>query len=710
MMAHDQRPLAEADEIPTGLVWEEGEPAEAGEAPRPDDTEARGEAQEAPRGAEGEAVQGTVVPAPEAGEAATPKRPLLDDINARLRARLESWHTYALLAWSRRWQTAEAYIQDPDLYEEIAEEANAEIYRRRAAVAKKLDRAKIRRDEAQVKLLSEELAMLERRRVSAMKIDALTLRARGGRLARQSALPVCVAVGPVVALFAGGMWWPLLAYPVAWAWLAVQGHAIAVAEGATEVTEVQEKTRVLAPPQGGASFASPGAPQGAAAAAVVGASEAENTILSRLTDWSKAASGRGLAGVTPASPTIDALGIRVVLTTTGRLTPEALDKKLGAIRAALAVPKGVRTDLSPGDVGDQAVLRIRTRTPERDMTWRPDRQGIGLDIDTGRPVALPKGRMLIAGTSGAGKSVLLRVLMAEALCAREPTAVVYLDGKGEESALWKGKVRIANTPREILSVLCELGAESDARSQIMQEQGVATWTPTAERPRIVVVVDEGAEIVAMDDPDDDLDLIKRLRPLASMGRSRGIDLKWATQKPAIGEGIPSQLAGVMQDRIALRTAGRKENNLVLGSDWSSHELELGGFALASVPGRGPGQAPIQVWDLSDDSTVLGLPDAEPWRHLPRGGAPEAPPEADGEAPRGAGGVPPVLRAALTLSEGARGVTGAEIAAGCGMDLVDMQEELRAAGVLGGRFVNADGNQVRGYRRDALEQAASRYEE
>src|SRR5699024_10409158 len=127
----------------------------------------------------------------------------------------------------------------------------------------------------------------------------------------------------------------------------------------------------------------------------------------------------------PGAPTVDALGIRVVLTTSGKLTPEALEKKLRAIRAALSVPRDVRTDLSEGDYGDQAILRIRTRTPDRDTTWRPGRVGVGLDTDTGQPVVLPKGRKLIAGTSGAGKSVLVRVRIAEALTADEPTVVVY---------------------------------------------------------------------------------------------------------------------------------------------------------------------------------------------------------------------------------------------------------------------------------------------
>ncbi|GAA4911139.1 FtsK/SpoIIIE domain-containing protein [Streptomonospora salina] len=691
--------MQEQDEaIRTGVVWE----ASASEAPpgRTDDTHRTGQEQKpSPEDGAGEAVHGAVVHAPRVGDAAS-KRALLDDINARLRASLSTWHTYAILAWSRRWQTAEAYIQDPDLYREIVEEAREEVRRERATVAKKLDKARLRRDEAQVKLLTEQLADLERRAPSAMKMDALTLKARSGRLARQAALPVGIVAGPLAALLAGGMWWPLLAWPAAWAWLAVQGHGMAVAEGTATAEEASgEAAPVLPTPRpapGGASAASSVTP--------VGASEAENAILAHLADWDRRAAGRGLEGVTPTPmPSLDSLGIRVVLKTSGRTTPDTLGKRMSAVRAALAVPRDVRTDLSPGDVGDEAVLRIRTRTPDRDMTWRPERAGIGVDTDTGEPVVLPKGRMLIAGTSGAGKSVLLRVVMAEALCAQEPTAVVYIDPKGEESGLWRGKVRCANTPGEIIALLREVGQESDERSQIMQKRRVSQWVPTEERPRIVVVVDEGAEIVSMDDPAEDIDVIKRLQPLATMGRSRGIDLKWATQKPLLGSGIPSQLNGVMQDRVVLRTAGRTENNQVLGADWSSHELELGGSALTNTGGRGPGQAPIQVWDLSDDAAILALPDAESWSHRP--GHDETP-----AAPK-ASGIPPVLGAAVALLEmdpDANGIPGNDIARACDMDLLDAQEALLAAGVQARRY-SQDGAQVRGYRRDALEEAARRYE-
>lgn len=709
-MAHrataQQRPhleLVSEDGVPMGVMWEQEEvdapeaggvlvPAEEPPAAQEEDSQGEGGAPGEEAEKQGEAA-GRLVPAEEPDGAVTPKRALLQDVNERVKASISAWHTYAMLACQRRWQTIEAFVQDPALYEEIVTEARAEIRRERAQVAKKLDKAKIRKDQPQIDVLTEELEELKKSTPSAMKMDALTLRARGGRLGRQLAVPAAVVVGPVAAVLGPGWWWTLLAYPIAWGWLAAQGHAMAVSDGTVTVSEkTTDKARELAVPE---------AAQGSAPAAVVGASEAENLILGHLGEWGTRAEGRGLEGVAPGAPTVDALGIRVVLTTSGKLTPEALEKKLRAIRAALSVPRDVRTDLSEGDYGDQAILRIRTRTPDRDTTWRPGRVGVGLDTDTGQPVVLPKGRKLIAGTSGAGKSVLVRVRIAEALTADEPTVVVYVDPKGEESALWRGKVRIATTPREVVDVLRELHRESDDRSEIMQSQTVATWIPTAERPRVLVMVDEGAEVISMDDPEEEIEVIKLIKPLATMGRARAIDVEWTTQKPTVGEGIPSQLIGVMQDRLSLKTAGRKENNLVMGADWSTHELEMGGFAVTNMNGRGPDQAPIQVWDLSDDTAVANVPGGRVWSYSRDPHAP-APAEPDTVEE-----LPKALALALALSEGLGGIKPAVLAEEMGVDVVDVYKYMQAAGVSSGRY-RQDGEQERGYPREHLEEAASHY--
>lgn len=366
---------------------------------------------------------------------------------------------------------------------------------------------------------------------------------------------------------------------------------------------------------------------------LLGTSPTEARIISRLDRWADLAAGRSLDGLSLVDLRASESGLVATLGLSGRWTAArvAAPDTVGRIRAALSVPSAVRADVVPGDVGDEVELRIRTRERRPDALWTPDRAGsIGVDTDTGQAVPIPPGRLLVAGTSGAGKSVALRVLMAGALLAEEPTAVVYLDGKGEESALWHHNVRVAVEPDEIDQVITEVTEEAGERRDLMRANRVATWAPTEERPRLVVVVDEGAEIIAMDSRR--LALVDRLCSLARVGRSRRIDVVWCTQKPTIGDGIPRQVNGVMDTRLVLRTAGATETRQVLGPEWRAHELTGAGLAYLSGTGRGPDQAPIQVWDLSGDEIVTALPDRTPWQHG-QADAAEAQGADDGERER-----------------------------------------------------------------------------
>jgi len=672
------------EDIDLGVTYENPQPA-----PEP--------ATDTPRA---EPLQGRLVAAEETTTDLTPARAGLEAVNARLRASLEASHTYALLAWARWMDATTGYVMDPALRQDMLDDAEKALDDKRVRAAKAAARAL---EPTKKTAAVREIERLKNRRVSELEVDARVLKARGARLATRFVVPAAVAAGPVVALAMGGPLACFLAWPAAWVWLALQGRAHARADlgaGAT-ATPLEEKARKIA----AASTTEP-TPGVVVGAQVVGATDTENRLLARLSGWDEHTGGRGLDGVVPGTPTVDALGIRVVLTLSGKMTPELLEKKLPVLRAALSVPRDVHSDLGDGDYGDQMVLRIRTRTPSRDMVWRPGRQGVGVDTETGQPVVLPKGRMLIAGTSGAGKSVLVRVLIADALQADEPTVVVYIDAKGEEAGLWRGKIRCATEEDDILGLLRELNAEAKDRSDIMQDQGVSTWAPTVERPRIVVVVDEGAELVAMHDmsakePEARIDMLGPIAPLGRLGRSRAIDVKWATQKPTLGEGIPSQLNGVMQDRIVLKTAGRGENNQVLSKDWTSHELELGGFAVANVPGRGPDQPPIQVWDLSRDSAVASVPGGAVWSYRCREGAPASP-----ATPR----LPGILAVALRAVGERPGIKSEDLAEAVAMDLLSLQDRLRDAGVKAGRFTDTDGRQKRGYSVEALKEAADRYEQ
>ena len=188
----------------------------------------------------------------------------------------------------------------------------------------------------------------------------------------------------------------------------------------------------------------------------------ESAILNRLNAWEDYAAERKLHEVIPGPRVIDESGILIPMTFTGLWTPSKLDGATDQLRALLAIPDEVRTQVKPGGTADRAVFRVRTRIRELDLRWTPEREGIGLDADTGEVVHVDtEDRLLAAGISGAGKSVALRVLMADALL-RNGTKLVIIDLK-VEGALWSHVARVESEPDGIQEVVDDLVAEMKER-------------------------------------------------------------------------------------------------------------------------------------------------------------------------------------------------------------------------------------------------------
>jgi S-DNA-T family DNA segregation ATPase FtsK/SpoIIIE len=345
----------------------------------------------------------------------------------------------------------------------------------------------------------------------------------------------------------------------------------------------------------------------------------ERKILARLAPghWRDHADGRGLGDTLTSRPRLTTAGITAAVRCTGTMTPSRLAEREESVRALLGLRTALRIEITPGKRGGWADLTIRTRSAvdTADMRWRVGCEGVGLDAHTGRPVHLPRARFLLAGSSGAGKSVALRPFLAE-LAADPLAAVVLVDAKRVEGALWKTRARIARDAVEIETVGTELQAEMMDRLIELEATGRASWTPTLERPTIVVFVDEGAEVKTIAP-----DAMAAFESLARMGRAAEIHLVWCTQKPTMSgpsAGIPPQIAAQMDVRAALRLATATETRTVLGEDataekWDAHKLPKPGHLMIRGTGRGP--APVKVWFMDDDQ-VRALPAAPVWhRHV-----------------------------------------------------------------------------------------------
>ncbi|MBB4717852.1 S-DNA-T family DNA segregation ATPase FtsK/SpoIIIE [Streptomyces luteogriseus] len=344
-----------------------------------------------------------------------------------------------------------------------------------------------------------------------------------------------------------------------------------------------------------------------------GASLEERQLMERLDPayWVQHAPDRGLGGTVTGVPQLGGAGITCPIRLDGQWDVAKLAGAESHIRNLLGCRTALRLRIRAGDRGGWAVLTLGTRTAVdgASLLWTPERQGIGLDTGTGEVVTLPHGRKVIAGTSGAGKSVLLRAILAP--YALDPmSAVIYLDAKGEESGLWRHCAREAIDPEDISEVVAELVDEMLSRRDLMRERQIATWQATEERPRLVVLVDEGADLMAMDSRK--VPILPGLEQIARQGRSRLVDLLWCTQKPTVGEGIPSQIIGNMSVRVVLQTAGQTETQQIMGKGWQNHMLPGPGLAYVRGTGRDMEQSPVAVWDASDDKVVTSLPARTPW--------------------------------------------------------------------------------------------------
>ena len=227
-----------------------------------------------------------------------------------------------------------------------------------------------------------------------------------------------------------------------------------------------------------------------------GLSAEERALMGRLQPehWKTHADGRGLGGTLTARPAVTDAGIVCAVRLDGKWTVSALADRLESVRALLGARTGLRIEVTSGPRGGWALLTLRTRSAVdgADLLWTPGRAGIGMDTGTGQIVQLPHGRKLIAGTSGAGKSVLLRAILAPYVLDPLST-VIYIDAKGEESALWAHCAREAINPEDIAEVVAEVVAEMLERRDEMRARRIATWQATEQRPRLVVLVDEGAD-------------------------------------------------------------------------------------------------------------------------------------------------------------------------------------------------------------------------
>ncbi len=212
--------------------------------------------------------------------------------------------------------------------------------------------------------------------------------------------------------------------------------------------------------------------------------------------------------------------------------------------------------------------------------WRCSDGGAGtvLGIGADGPVHVDLVRdgphALVAGTTGAGKSELLQSLVAGLAVNYPPEAMTFVlvDYKG--GAAFADCARLPHTvglvtdldarltERALRSLHCELSR----REAMFAQAGAvdlgayrAVAPPGAELARLVIVVDEFAALA-----DDLPDFVDGLIAIAQRGRSLGVHLVLATQRP--GGVVSPEIRANTTLRIALRMSDPVESLDVIGTE------------------------------------------------------------------------------------------------------------------------------------------------
>ncbi len=199
--------------------------------------------------------------------------------------------------------------------------------------------------------------------------------------------------------------------------------------------------------------------------------------------------------------------------------------------------------------------------------------------------------LLIAGSTGSGKSVALHAMIAGLLSSRSPDELrlVLIDPKRLEFA---GYADIAHLLVPIVTegtgacrVLRFLAKSMEQRYQQMAHAGVRNIqefhrvNSCAEMPYIVVVIDELADLMMVAGKELDIPLIR----LAQMARAAGIHLIVATQRPSV-----DVLTGLVKvnfpARIAFKVASKTDARTIL--DQSGAERLLGRGDMLLLDPRG----------------------------------------------------------------------------------------------------------------------------
>jgi DNA segregation ATPase FtsK/SpoIIIE-like protein len=236
---------------------------------------------------------------------------------------------------------------------------------------------------------------------------------------------------------------------------------------------------------------------------------------------------------------------------------------------------------------------------------------LGRDV-SGAPVAIDLAQMphlLIAGTTGSGKSVCIAALVTALVLNNTPDNIklVLLDPKMVELSRFNGLPHLmgeVETDLErIIGVLRWCTREMDRRYKLLEEHAarnieifnsrLGQRRKSEQLPYIVILIDEIGDLM-MQRPEETEKTITRL---AQMARAVGMHLVVATQRPSV-DVITGLIKANFPSRIAFSVASGIDSRVILDTIGAENLLGRGDMLYLATDASGPRR--IQGCYVSDE--------------------------------------------------------------------------------------------------------------
>ena len=252
---------------------------------------------------------------------------------------------------------------------------------------------------------------------------------------------------------------------------------------------------------------------------------------------------------------------------------EAWEDKRGAIEAALDI---TIVKLSYGKSKSRVLLHavparcaLPAVLPWKDKYLSPESFVLVLGESLTGAVTVNLANIphiLLGGSTGSGKSVLLKLLLMQAVKKGAVVCIADFKGGVDFPPVWHEKCRMCLEEKELPAMLDMLTAAIQSRKELFKQVGCSNLDEyiqaTGDRqPRYIFACDEVAELLdktgrSKEEKERLGQIENRLATIARQGRAFGVHLILATQRPDANV-IPGQI----RNNLDFRVCGRAESVL-----------------------------------------------------------------------------------------------------------------------------------------------------